>query len=215
MTGRRHGDTTGDGQQGPPGAAGGDGRTARALEEAMTVRPLRDGRYVVDTDGGTYVVALTEGECTCPDHAIRGAQCKHLRRVAHEVTAGATPGPDERRGVCAVCGRAMFVPLRESGPHLCDDHTPEVGGYARDRETGKVLLVTRVTRERADEFRTDEGRVVADYPTNADYGDHEPVVEAVYASGIRPDRDPADLRSYAFPASRLGRADPESPDRAG
>lgn len=36
----------------------------------MTIRPLRDRRYVVETDGGTYVVALDAGTCTCPDHAI-------------------------------------------------------------------------------------------------------------------------------------------------
>ncbi|OYR74477.1 hypothetical protein DJ71_19235, partial [Halorubrum sp. E3] len=62
----------------------------------MTVRPLRDRRYVVETDGGTYVVALDAGTCTCPDHAIRGSRCKHLRRVAMEVTAGTVPAPDER-----------------------------------------------------------------------------------------------------------------------
>ncbi|MFC7185356.1 hypothetical protein [Halorubrum yunnanense] len=38
----------------------------------MTIRPLRDRRYVVETDGGTYVVALGGGTCTCPDHATRG-----------------------------------------------------------------------------------------------------------------------------------------------
>ena len=182
-----------------------DDRSTRAVTEEMTVRPLRDRRYVVETDGGTYVVALDAGTCTCPDHAIRGFRCKHLRRVAMEVTAGSIPAPDERVGVCAVCGAETFVPIDADGSHLCARHSFEPGDVVRDRETDERVVVVSVTTERADAYRTDEGRLVDEYATNAAYGAHEPVVEAVYADAIRPGRGVADCERYAFPASRLVR----------
>ncbi|WP_239639123.1 SWIM zinc finger family protein [Halorubrum aidingense] len=183
----------------------GDGRSTRAVREPMTVRTLRDGRYVVETEGGTYVVALDDGTCTCPDHAIRGARCKHLRRVAMEVAAGAVPAPDERVAVCAVCGGEAFVPHDAEGPQLCARHGFEPGVLVHDRETGERLLVVAVTDQRADAYRTEEGRTVADYATNAEYGAHEPVVEVVYVDSLRPDREVGDAKRYGFPASRLTR----------
>lgn len=182
-------------------------RAARARAEPMTVRPLRDGRYVVETEGGTYVVDLEGGTCTCPDHAIRGARCKHLRRVAMDVTAGRAPAPNERTGACAICGAPLFVPMTAEGPRLCERHQRAPGDVVRDRETGGLLVVREVTAERADEHRTGEGRLVADYPTNADYGAHEPVVLAVYLTAGR--SDDGEARQYAFPASRLVPVDPE------
>ncbi|MFB6080999.1 MAG: SWIM zinc finger family protein [Haloferacaceae archaeon] len=181
-----------------------DARSERARVEPMTVRPLRDGRYVVETDGGTYVVDLVSRTCTCPDHAIRGARCKHLRRVAMEVTAGRVPAPDRRTSACAVCGERLFVPMAARGPQLCARHERAPGDVVRDRETGGLLVVSETTTERADEHRTGEGRLVADYPTNADYGAHEPVVLAVYLAAA----DDDEPRRYAFPASRLVPVDP-------
>jgi hypothetical protein len=165
----------------------------------MTVRPLRDRRYVVETDGGTYVVDVERRTCTCPDHAIRGARCKHLRRVAIEITERRIPAPHERPAVCAVCGDETFVALDATGPRLCDRHTFEPGTIVTDRETGSALAVVRSTARRADAVETREGRLVADYETNRHYGRHEPVVEAVYLD----DRPPR--RRYHFPASRLRR----------
>ena len=195
-----------DKSPGEPGEPS-DGRSERAASEPMTIRPLRDRRYVVETEGGTYVVGLDAGTCTCPDHAIRGSRCKHLRRVAMEVTAGSIPAPDERVGVCAVCGTETFVPLDADGPQLCERHAFEPGDVVRDRETDKSLVVVAVTDERADTYRTDDGRTVDEYATNADYGAHEPVVEAVYVESIRPGRSPDDCRRYGFPASRLARGE--------
>ncbi|XVH32916.1 SWIM zinc finger family protein [Haloferacaceae archaeon DSL9] len=189
-------------------ADGFTGRAYRARAEPMVVRPLRDDRYVVETDHGTYVVDLDARSCTCPDHAIRGARCKHLRRVAIEVTAGRVPPPGMRTGVCAVCGRSTFVPRFEAGPHLCADHEPEPGELVRDRETGQLLVVIENTGERADERLTAEGIYIARYPTNDAYGDHEPVIEAVYVGSIRSREGAVDLdalRRYGFPASRLRR----------
>ena len=180
-----------------------EGRSERARSEPMTIRPLRDGRYVVETDGGTYVVALDAGTCTCPDHAIRGARCKHLRRVATAVTDGSVPAPDERVGVCAVCGGETFVSFDASGPQLCARHGFETGDVVRDRETDERLVVVAITTKRADAVRTDDGRLVAEYPTNAAYGRHEPVVKAVYVDSLRPGRGIADCKRYEFPASRL------------
>lgn len=184
-----------------------EGRAERAREEPMTVRPLRDGRYVVETDGGTYVVDAERETCTCPDHAIRGARCKHLRRVALEIDGGTVPAPDERRATCAVCGEETFVPIAETGPLLCPRHDHQPGTLVEDRETGKLLLVVAATGERADEVVTGEGRRISEYESNAEYGDHEPVFEAVYLESIRRndagDVDVDDLRHYGFPASRL------------
>lgn len=183
------------------------GRTHRALTEEMTIRPLRDGRYVIETAGGTYVVDFEVPSCTCPDHAISGEYCKHLRRVSFEIAAESIPAPDQRSGACAVCGRTIFVPRTQSGSYLCDAHRPEIGEIVRDRETEELLVVVAVTTDRADQYETDEGRLVAEYATNREYGDHEPVIRAVYAGGLAPDRDTSDLRTYSFPASRIVRLD--------
>ncbi len=183
------------------------GRARRAREQAMAVRPLRDGRYVVDTDGGTYVADLEHRSCTCPDHQIRGARCKHLRRVAIEVTEGRVPPPQQRTAVCAVCGDPTFVPLSATGSQLCERHAPTPGDLVRDRETGKLLIVTAVTTERADQRVVEEReQSIAAFESNADYGDHEPVIDAVYVPAQLPVDGPLDLgdrKRYGFPASRL------------
>ncbi len=183
-------------------AADTTGRARRARVEPMAVRPLRDGRYAVETDGDgeTYVVDLDATTCTCPDHEIRGRRCKHLRRVALEVTARLVPPPGRRTAVCAVCGGRAFVPTTARGPALCVRHTHRPGRPVVDRETGDRLLVVAATGARADRVETDEGRLVADYPSNAEYGRHEPVFRAVYVDALRRD---GPVSVYAFPASRL------------
>lgn len=187
------------------------GRARRARAEPMAVRPLRDGRYVVETDSGSYVVSLDARTCTCPDHAIRGARCKHLRRVALEVTTRLVPPPGERTAVCAVCGARTFVPMAATGPQLCARHRLDPGTVVRDRETGDLLVVVAETGVRADRYETEEGRRVADYETNADYGPQEPVTLAVYLDSLRRGDDAtAQVKRYAFPASRLR---PEGPTR--
>ncbi|ELZ87297.1 SWIM zinc finger domain-containing protein [Haloferax elongans ATCC BAA-1513] len=186
------------------------GRSRRARVEPMAVRPLRDGRYVVETDGGTYVVDVDARTCTCPDNAIRHARCKHLRRVAIEITRGEVPPPGRRSATCAVCGDKTFVPMEATGPYLCSDHEHHPGDLVHDRETGSLLVVTRDLGTRADETRTETGDLVSDYETNADYGDHEPVFEAVYLGSLPADAGLADLgelRAYRFPASRLRRVE--------
>jgi len=202
-------------------AAGYDGRTGRARADPMAVWALRDGRYLVDTDGGTYVVDAARAVCDCPDNAIRGARCKHLRRVTLEIRAGLVPAPDRRERPCAVCGGAAFVDRDADGPALCARHDHQPGAVVADRETGDRLVVVGPTGERADEARTDEGRLVADYDTNAAYGRHEPAIAARYvggrvegqvgldsvsptAAGLRGrDRSAGKPRRYLFPASRL------------
>jgi len=75
-------------------------RAARAWAERMAVRPVGDGRYAVDSQSGaTYVVDVPAGRCTCPDATIRGETCKHLRRVAIEITRGQTLPPDDGEGL--------------------------------------------------------------------------------------------------------------------
>lgn len=173
----------------------------------MAVRPLRGGRYAVDTDGGTYVVALEAQTCTCPDHQIRDARCKHLRRVAIEVTENRVPSPEQRTAICAVCGDPTFVPVSATGPQLCERHAPTPGDLVRDRESGKLLIVTELTSDRADRRIVEErDQSIADFESNANYGGHEAVIEAVYVPARLPVDGTLDLserKRYGFPASRL------------
>ena len=178
-----------------------DGRSARAWTEPMAVRALGDGQYAVENQQGrTYTVDLDAGDCTCPDHRIRGERCKHLRRVAIEVTRGRVPAPGKVRGTCRGCGREGFVP--EDGPAHCRDCRLEPGDLATDRETGDSVVVVAVTDEPADAVEVaGTGRSVADYETNAGYPRDDPVVEVVYpfdgAASL------AERRRYSFPHSRL------------
>ncbi|KAB1189201.1 MULTISPECIES: SWIM zinc finger family protein [Haloferax] len=186
------------------------GRARRARVEPMAVRPLRDGRYVVETDGGTYVVDVEARTCTCPDNAIRHARCKHLRRVAIEITTGEVPPPGRRRATCAVCGDDTFVPMDARGPQLCHEHEHHPGDLVHDREVGSLLVVTRALHSRADETPTETGTLVSDYESNLEYGDHEPVFEAVYLDSLPANAGLTklgELRAYRFPASRLQRVE--------
>jgi len=183
-----------------------DDRSVRAWTEAMAVGPVGGGRYIVEGQSdNTYVVDLPAGDCTCPDHTIRGERCKHLRRVAIEVNRGRVAPPGKLRGTCEACRREAFLP--EEGPPLCDACRLEPGDFATDRETGDTVVVARVTGARADEVTVGEGGgTVADYPTNEGYPGDDLVVEVVYPFS-RPEVAFADLPRYSFPLSRLARRD--------
>lgn len=178
-----------------------DGRSARAWTEPMAVRATGDGRYAVENrQGRTYTVGLDAGDCTCPDHRIRGERCKHLRRVAIEVTRGRVPAPGKVRGTCRGCGREGFVP--ENGPAYCRDCRLEPDDLATDRETGDAVVVVAVPGEPADEVEVaGTGRSVADYGTNEGYPRDDPVVEVVYP--FDGDVPFTERRHYSFPHSRL------------
>ena len=171
----------------------------------MTLRPLRDGRTIVETDGGTYVVDDDHERCTCPDHAIRDARCKHIRRVEIDAAAGVIPPAGAREGVCALCGEPVIVDLDQSTA-LCERHAVAPGECIIDRETGDLLVVVEATTERADERRIDDGRRIADVETNRHYGSHEPVIEAVYAGALGR-RAGGAAKRYGFPAGRLRHTD--------
>lgn len=183
-----------------------DDRAARAWTERMAVRPLGGGRYAVDSQSGaTYVVDLPRSRCTCPDHEIRGERCKHLRRVAIEVTSHRVAPPGKRRATCAQCGVETFAPEASSEPSLCAACAFEPGDVVLDRETGDRLVVARVTTERADERVIDAtGDSVAAYETNAGYPGDDLVVEASYLGDTARRAKP---RVYAFPHSRLAATD--------
>jgi hypothetical protein len=183
-----------------------DDRAARAWSERMAIRPLGGGRYAVDSQSGaTYVVDVREGSCTCPDHVIRGERCKHLRRVAIEITAHRVPPPGKRAVACDVCGTDTFVAETADPPHLCAACHLEPGDRVVDRETGDWLIVSAVTDRRAEDVWIDSADcTVAEYPTNRGYPDDDLVVEVVYAGdAARTDRP----RAYAFPITRLQRRD--------
>lgn len=193
----------------------------------MAVRPVGEGRYVVESQSGAeYLVDLPNSDCSCPDHEIRGEHCKHIRRVAIEVTERRVPAPGMMAADCGICGHESFVP--ESGPAVCEDCWLERGDLATDRETGDTVVVYCLTDERADEHYIDAAdTTVADYPKNDGYPRDDPVVEVVYPfSGSRAvergetspgasddggaasrDADLDERPRYAFPYSRLAPRD--------
>jgi len=176
-------------------------RAGRARVERMAVRAVGGGRYdVVSADDNVYSVRLPAGRCTCPDHQYRGARCKHLRRVAIEVTEGRVPAPGEREAACGACGERFFAPEHAPSPVYCESCTLAVGDLVRDRNTGDLLVVAETLAARADELRID-GTTVAAYPGNEPYPESDAIVEAVYPP--RAGRNPDSVRRYRFPRSRL------------
>jgi hypothetical protein len=188
-------------------------RARRAWTERMTVTRREDDSYAVTTESGhTYRVDLREQTCSCPDHRMRGEQCKHRRRVAIEITARRVAPPGKERARCDDCGRVTFVD-RDSNtepPHRCRDCRLARGDVVLDRETGKRLVVARVTDERADERLIEAtGDTVAAYERNDGYPPDDTVVEATYLSDAIHSESP---RRYAFPRSRLERTDAQLVD---
>jgi|APHM01.1.fsa_nt_gi SWIM zinc finger. len=191
-----------------------EGRARRARGEPMAVRSFGTNLFEVRTEGGSYLVDVGAGRCTCPDFLFRDAQCKHLRRVAIEITERRVPPPGHVAVDCRDCGREVFARTdRAEGPHYCDDHRLVVGDTVRDRETGRRLVVVAGPDGRADAVHLAEA-TVADHPTNEGYDPTDAVVGAVYPGGQITDDGPRprDLRVYAFPRSRL-RAVDSAPER--
>ncbi|MEM4782290.1 MAG: SWIM zinc finger family protein [Halalkalicoccus sp.] len=188
-----------------------DRRSIRARTEPMAVEALGDALYEVETDHDvSYLVDLRSRRCSCPDHAFRGVRCKHLRRVAIEITEGRTPPPGQLSTPCAICGEELFVPETEiDRPQYCEADTLSPGAFVRDRETGDRLLVVSVSERRAD--RTRGGRSaysVATYPNNREYDPADRVVGAVYPQSVTmtdSGPEPDSLRVYSFPRARLER----------
>jgi len=179
-------------------------RAARAWTERMAVRPLGDAAYAVDSaSGATYVVDLADHSCSCPDHRIRGETCKHMRRVAIEISTRRVPPPGERRANCAACGVEAFVG-EDAEPPLCEACRLDPGDVVTDRETDDRLVVVRVTPDLADEVSVEgTDTTVADYATNDGYPSDDLVVEAVYLGDLGRTGDPRQSRHYSFPLSRL------------
>ena len=177
----------------------------------MSVLPLGDGLYEVESAGGsTYLIDLEAGRCTCPDHVFRDARCKHIRRVAIEITEGRTPPPGKMAVECFDCGKIVFVDEDSGGPVYCEDHRLYPGDVVRDRETGdRLTVVDSNSVLRADAVRIHEaGSSVADYPTNESYDPDVPVVGAIYphARVARHGPVPPSLKVYVFPRTRLEKA---------
>jgi hypothetical protein len=179
-------------------------RGLRAWTERMAVRPLGE-RYVVDSESGaTYVVDPVAGTCTCPDQQLRGETCKHLRRVAIEITARRVPPPGERRADCAACGTGTFLRHDAEEPLLCSGCALDPGEIVLDRETGDRLVAVHVTANRADEVTIAEtDTTVATHPTNEGYPADDLVVDTVYVTDLHREEP----RRYSFPRSRLRRTD--------
>ncbi|GAB3677767.1 SWIM zinc finger family protein [Halopiger thermotolerans] len=182
-------------------------RSLRARIEPMSVLALGDGLYEVESASeSTYLVDLGAGRCTCPDHVFRGARCKHVRRVAIEITEGRTPPPGEIAVECHDCGETLFVDEDADEPYYCDEHEIRPGDTVRDHETDDRLTVVDVSEYRSDAVQiggTDE--TVAEYATNEDYDPGVPVVGAVYPhASVKPNGVvPSSLKVYVFPRTRL------------
>ena len=198
-----------------------DMRSQRARLERMAVTPLGGGVYDVESQSGhTYAVDLPGSRCTCPDHVFRQANCKHIRRIAMEITEGLLPAPGEKAVVCANCGRELFVDEGAQEPQFCEECELASGEMVLDQETGDLLVVVRMTDQRADEVEI-AGRdcTVAEYPNNEHYNPDDVVVEVLYPIPAGLDDDdlkPHHLRRYSFPRGRLARRgqvpDEEFPD---
>ncbi|MFC7232034.1 SWIM zinc finger family protein [Saliphagus sp. GCM10025308] len=187
-----------------------DDRSVRARTDRMSVLPLGDGLYEVEAgSGATYLADLEAGRCTCPDHVFRDARCKHVRRIAIEITEGRTPPPGQLAVPCFDCGDPTFVDEdgpEADGPAYCDEHAVYPGDRVRDRETGDRLTVVDVSDLRADAVHISAADTsVADYVTNRRYDPDVPVVGAVYphATVARNGPVPESLRVYVFPRTRL------------
>ncbi|MFC3959006.1 SWIM zinc finger family protein [Halovivax cerinus] len=185
-----------------------DERSRRARTEPMAVMALGDGLYEVETEDTTYLVDVASGRCSCPDHIFRGARCKHVRRVAIEITEGLAPPPGQLAVECHDCTETVFVDEDDDGPVYCDRHALSPGDAARDRETDALVTVVSVSDRRADATAVPAtGESVAKYGTNAEYDGDVPVVAAVYphATVRRNGPVPRELQVYLFPRTRLER----------
>ncbi len=175
----------------------------------MSVLPLGDGLYEVESASDhTYLVDLEGGRCTCPDHVFRDARCKHIRRVAMEITEGRTPPPGEIAVDCHDCGETIFVDEERTAPFYCETHEIFPGDSVVDRETGDRLTVVDVSELRADAVEIGAAdTTVAGYATNENYEPNVPVVGAVYphAHVARNGVVPSSLKVYVFPRTRLER----------
>ncbi|ARS89173.1 SWIM zinc finger family protein [Natrarchaeobaculum aegyptiacum] len=186
-------------------------RSRRARTEPMSVLPLGDGLYEVESASDhTYLVDLESGRCTCPDHVFRDVRCKHIRRVAIEITEGRTPPPGTLAIECHDCGDPVFVDEDEPEPIYCSNHEIRPGDTVVDRETGDRLTVVDVSDLRADAVTIREADcTVAEYGTNDRYEPDVPVVGAIYphasvkVNGVVP----RELTVYTFPRTRLENAD--------
>ncbi|WP_049896488.1 hypothetical protein [Natrialba chahannaoensis] len=206
-------------------------RSRRARTEPMSVLPLGDGLYEVESASDhTYLVDLVAGRCTCPDHIFRNVRCKHSRRVAIEITDGRTPPPGQLAVECrnTDCHESVFVDEEDDGsstgdeesgqPVYCEAHTLWPGDTVVDRETSDRLTVVDVSDLRADAVRIDAADcTVAEYGTNSAYDPDVPVVGVVYPHAtvrpngvvyphatVRPNGVvPNSLRVYVFPRTRL------------
>ena len=84
------------------------------------------------------------------------------------------------------------------------EHSFEVGDYAIDsREPtpspeANTVQIIETTGQRADEYRTDEGKLVSEYDNNSWYPKDDPVVIGVYPNM-------SSEKEWAFPESRLRR----------
>ncbi|KDE59194.1 zinc finger SWIM domain-containing protein [Halostagnicola sp. A56] len=184
-------------------------RSLRARTEAMSVLALGDGLYEVESESGhTYLVDLEAGRCTCPDHVFRNVRCKHVRRVAIEITAGRVPPLGQIAVACTDCGDSIFVDEDTEGPFYCERHRLYPGVTVRDRETGDRLTIVDVSDLRADAVSIpDANATVSEYGTNERYDPDVPVVGAVYphATVAQNGVVPSALKVYVFPRTRLER----------
>ncbi|MHC3436500.1 SWIM zinc finger family protein [Natrialbaceae archaeon A-gly3] len=184
-----------------------EARSRRARTEPMSVLALGDGLYEVESaSDSTYLVDVEAGRCTCPDHVFRGVRCKHVRRVAIEITEGLVPPPGEIAQECVDCAETVFIDEEYQGPVYCVAHTLEAGDTAVDRETGSQVTVVGVSVLRADYVRIREADcTVASHPTNDAYEPEEPVVAAIYPHArVEPNGPvPRSLKVYLFPRTRL------------
>jgi hypothetical protein len=71
-------------------------RVARAMRETFDWKPLPNGRWLCETEGGKCY-EVSETACSCPDHQHRcaqvGALCKHRVSLNHKLMAEEPTAP--------------------------------------------------------------------------------------------------------------------------
>lgn len=124
-----------------------DSRDVRALTEPMVVLENAglvagaDDLFIVETTETTYLVDTREGVCACPDSLYRGTECKHLRRVRHEIGERPIPATVANGGrerpvdcACADLSDLLCWPCAREG---FETQNPATDDYIHETETNE------------------------------------------------------------------------------
>ncbi len=143
-------------------------RAARAWTERMAGRPRADSTS--RDDGKRQLLPRRRRQLAVPARtAVRGEHCKHLRRVAIEITARRVAPPGKQRAVCDACGTVTFVAADAGTPHLCGnaDWKPAISCGTTRRTTASSLRPSPTRQPTTGPSRRPTGQSPTTTPTTA------------------------------------------------